>query len=583
MTFRNPTKRTQMAHVSNLISMSRLDGKLTQNEMDYILVVAKEFNLTQAELDQCMKDSDNLVIEVPQNEDDKIEYMKDLVSMIFTEGAVDQQKRRFAEHICEKFGYNGKETVDTIYDELMKEIEESDPDGDTLSPIDDLTTKYQKDLFSEDIENGAECLLENKMSDAFDYLLFPACNDDETARRLFLRIPNGVFPMFMLTDSQVKELKEYSDNGFAIAQYALGRYYQLVRPNRENLIKARKLFEAAAAQGLGDACCGLALLARDGWYEEADTEKYNELLDKAKQNGSQKAFYLKGKDIVYGSNGWNADPQRLSDTMKDILKGATWEEEKDIYNYEPDDFDLLGRAYEETGQKDEAEKAYIHAVSMGYYEALSHLATMMCCDEDGNIVEKESFDEYIGIGIEHNDAWSFAMRGNVSDEEYDALPSNEKVRKTAEIKSDLEKACKLGDNMAPYLLGCHYYFGTQGFEEDDEAAWKWFNLGSAYGSSSCYSMMAQMISEGHCPKKVSEKFHAYCLLCACRFGDESMLEDVIEAYRNGLLDDFKNEIEKYYIPRYNDIVPAYEEPGDSTSGNSCLDDIADMEISDPWS
>ena len=86
MTFRNPTKRAQMAHVTNLISMSRLDGQLTQNEYDFILAIAKALNLTQAELDQCMKDSDNLVIEVPQSEDDRIEYMKNLVTMIFSEG-----------------------------------------------------------------------------------------------------------------------------------------------------------------------------------------------------------------------------------------------------------------------------------------------------------------------------------------------------------------------------------------------------------------------------------------------------------------------------------------------------------------
>lgn len=577
MIFRNPTKRTQMAHVTNLISMARLDGQLTQNEMDYILAVAKEHNLTQAELDQCMKDSDNLVIEVPQSEEDRIEYMKDLVSMVFSEGGIDQQKRIFAEHICEKFGYDGKETVDILYDELMKEINDSEQDGNEGMTEEEFHEEVQRCL-----EKSVGCFMNNDMSGVFDQLLY-ASLADSSSRRLFLRIPGYVYPMFMITDKQVDELKKTSDKGFSIARYTLGRYYQLVRPSRENMKKARELFDAAAAKGLGDAFCGLALLARDGWYEEADTDKYNALLDKAIENNSHKAFYFRGKDIIYGFNGRQADPQWVIDTLTDILKDATWEEEKDILNYEPDDFDLLGRAYEETGQRDKAEEAYIHAISMGYYEALSHLATMMCCDEDGNVVEKKSFDEYIGIGIEHNDAWSFAMRGNVSEEEYDALSSKEKVRKTAEIRSDLEKACKLGDDIAPYLLGCHYYFGTNGFAEDDEAAWKWFNLGSAYGSSSCFSMMAQMISEGHCPKKVSERFHAYCLLCACRFGDESKLEDVIEAYRDGLLDDFKNEIEKYYIPRYNDIIPAYEEPDDSTSGNSCLDDIADMEIFDPWS
>ena len=567
MTFRNPTKRAQMAHVTNLISMSRLDGQLTQNEYDFILAIAKALNLTQAELDQCMKDSDNLVIEVPQSEDDRIEYMKNLVTMIFSEGTIDKQKRSFAEHICEKFGYNGKETVDIIYDELRKKAGEPDGNEDT-------------DPYRSSIENGARCLMENKISEAFDFLLHPASQNDETARRLFLRIPNGVYPMFMLTDSQVDELELYSNTGLDIAQYALGRYYQLVRPNRENLRKARELFNAAVAQGLGEAYCGLALLARDGYYEEADPGKYNSLMFKAIDSGSKKATYLLGKDRLYGLNGMQPAPQEFLGIMKKMLENATWEENKDIFDYEPDFFDLLGRAYEEAGQKDEAEKAYIHAVSMGYYEALSHLAILNCCDENGDIVEREMFDHYIKIGIEHNDAWSFAMRGLLGQEEYDDLTSKEQERRTAEIRADLEKASRLGDNNAPAILGKLYYFGTHGFEEDDESAWKWFNIGSAYGSSECYSMMAQMISEGHCPRKVSEKFHAFCILCAYRFGDESMLEDVIQAYSDGLLDDFKNEIEKYYIPRFNDIAPADEESDDDSGEDNSLDD---MEISDIWS
>lgn len=88
----NPTKRAQLAHVSNLISMARLDGQLTQNEHDYILLVAKEFGLTQAELDQCFKDSDNLIIEIPKSDDDKVDYMKNLVSMMFSDGVIDKQK-----------------------------------------------------------------------------------------------------------------------------------------------------------------------------------------------------------------------------------------------------------------------------------------------------------------------------------------------------------------------------------------------------------------------------------------------------------------------------------------------------------
>lgn len=572
MTSDNQTKRAQMAHVTNLISMARIDGKLTQSEYDYILAIAKELGLSQAELDQCMKDSDNLVIEVPQNEEDKIEYMKSLFNMTFTEGTVDKQKRSFVEHIYEKFGYNGKEAFDIIYDDFMEKYDNftekekaSEPAGNNEMTEEEFREELQRRL-----QKSAECFMKNDMPGVFDQLHYAAMAD-LTARRMFLRIPDYVYPMFMLTDRQVDELKKLSDEGDAVSRYTLGRYYQLVRPSRDNLKKARELFEASAEQGLSEAICGLALLARDGFYEEADQDRYKALMSEAGSKGSPKALSFLWKDRIYGLNGQDANPQMVIDRLTAMFKDATGDENKDIFDFEPEAYDLLGRAYQETGQTDKAANAYIQAVSMGYFEALSRLALLNCCDADGNIVDKEMFEHYIKIGVENNDAWSFAMRGILGEEGYDDLTPDEQVRRTSEIKADLEKACVLGDNNAPAILGRHYYYGTNGFAEDDEAAWKWFNIGSAYSSSECYSMMAQMISEGHCPKKVSEKFHAFCILCAYRFGDESKLEDVIKAYRSGLLDDFRNEIERYYLPKCNNI------------SQSCLDDIADMEITDVWS
>ena len=118
----------------NLISMSRLDGQMTRKEYDFILAIAKALNLTQTELDYCMKHSDELVIDAPQSEEDKIEYMKNLVSMVFSEGVIDKQKKSLAEYIFEKFGYKGEEAFDFLYDELLEEAAEEDDDEEDQNP-----------------------------------------------------------------------------------------------------------------------------------------------------------------------------------------------------------------------------------------------------------------------------------------------------------------------------------------------------------------------------------------------------------------------------------------------------------------
>lgn len=546
MAFFNPTKRAQLAHVSNLISMARLDGKLTQNEHDYILLIAKEFGLTQTELDQCYKDSDNLVIEIPKSDDDKVEYMKNLVSMMLSDGVIDKQKRSLAEHICEKFGYDGKEAVDIIYDDLMKELQESDSNDNGEDEMSD--EEFREEMHNR-IINGAKCLMDNDMSGAFGQLLH-ASLADETARRLFLRIPRAVYPMFMLTDEQVDEMKELAAKGYATAKYALGRYHQLVQPDEDSIDQARDLFVDAAEGGLAEALFGIALFYRDGNFGEADNDKHLVLREEAIEKGSIKASYMKAKDIIYGNNNYEADPQNVIDFLNNLLKDATGEAGNDIFKYEPEYYDLLGRAYEQLGNTEKAEEAYIQAVSLGFYESLSNLINLMCYDEEGNLVEEKMYDKYIEIGIQHNDAYSYTLLGNVFEDDYNALNPREKAKKTAEIKANLKKAYQLGDNIAPWLLGNNYYYGSLGFEENDKEAWKWYNLGALYGSSDCYGMMVTMIDEGHCPRKVDDKFRAYCLLCAYRRGDDSRLNEVIEAYNHGLLDDYKNEIEKYYLPLY---------------------------------
>ena len=404
------------------------------------------------------------------------------------------------------------------------------------------------------ITKGAECLMDNDMSGAFEQLFYAALAD-ETARKLFMCIPRGVYPSFMLTDEQVAEMKKVADKGYAIAMYALGRYHLLVQPDDDSLDKASDLFVAAAKGGIGEALLGTALLYRDGHFGEADFDRYISLRDEAIEQGSVKAFYMKAKDIINGTNGYEADPKQVLDEFSDIVKDATGEANKDIFVFEPEYYDLLGRAYEALGDIDKAEEAYIQAVSMGYYESLAQLIYMMCYDEDGNLVEKEMYDKYIEIGCEHNDAYCFTLRGDIKDEDYEALDPREKAKKTAQIKADLEKAYDLGDNIAPLILGNNYYYGSLGFEKNNEKAWKWYNSGAVYSSPSCYDMMATMIEDGNCPRKYDEEYRAYCVLCAYRLGDDDRLEDVVIDYQNGLLDNYKDEIKKYYLPRYEDMAP----------------------------
>lgn len=202
----------------------------------------------------------------------------------------------------------------------MKEIRESEPEG-TADNGEMTEEEFRKELNIR-LNKAAQCLMDNDMSGAFDQLFYAALAD-ETARRLFLRIVRGVYPMYMLTDKQVAEMKKLSDEGYAIAKYALGRYHQLVQPDEDSMNQAYDLFVAAADKGIGDAVFALSLLYRDGRIKQANNQKHVSLLGQVDnqtylklredsiEKGSVKAFYQKAKDILYGLNGYEADPKYI--------------------------------------------------------------------------------------------------------------------------------------------------------------------------------------------------------------------------------------------------------------------------------
>lgn len=147
---------------------------------------------------------------------------------------------------------------------------------------------------------------------------------------------------------------------------------------------------------------------------------------------------------------------------------------------------------------------------------------------------------------------SYAFRADVKQDRFDAMSDKEKTETTEKIKEDLQTAYVLGEYYAPWMMGCHYYYGQLGFEENDAQAWMWFAKSALRGCADGYEMLAQMIEEGHCPDNdLPEEYAEICWLNALRFGkNDKRLAKVCEAYKHGKLTEYAAEIEKYYWPEY---------------------------------
>lgn len=280
-------------------------------------------------------------------------------------------------------------------------------------------------------------------------------------------------------------------------------------------------------------------MIRDGLLGNADHDEFCRLREQAYEDDSTQAFVNTINELIYGSPYTRPDPMEIISIMQDILTDEQGNECTDSLKVEPVYYQLLGKAYQATGQNKKAEHAYINAIQMGHYETMSLLIYLICYNDDGQLTNLLALKEYTRIGCEHNDAGSYCCRADIPG------------RSTAQIQQDLEKACLLGSDTAPYLLGCYYYYGEKGFAVNHNKAWKWFTAGTRYNNADCYAMMATMIEEGNCPQKIPDNFAALCHLNALRLGNSDQLQPVTEAYNRGELNTFRNEIKKYYLPLYN--------------------------------
>ena len=212
------------------------------------------------------------------------------------------------------------------------------------------------------IDNGKKALMRHEINQAFDHLFLPALENDE-AKRLFLMIINTRCRLFILNEQQIALLKDYAEKGFALAQYAYGRYLEALRPDASALNTANEYFKSAEKAGFGDALYIQAVLFNSGHYGLIDLEESKRMMEEALDMGSIMAerSFLKG--YIYGRRDVEADPQKAIDILQAMFNGN---ESDDISVVDPSYYQLLGDAYYQLEEDKTAEKYYLKAIQMGY-------------------------------------------------------------------------------------------------------------------------------------------------------------------------------------------------------------------------
>lgn len=493
------SKNTKMAHIINLMSIAGIDGNISDEEKNVIIKIAQNMGLTEDDFNTCIEawqqiDESKLETIVPKDDADKYEFLKNMVLVMMVDGEIDDNERAYIAGLAEQYGVDGEEAVDElikiVYDEYFADNDESEED--VFEDVDDESQ----------IAMGKSNLEFKEVVEAFDELFMPACRNAD-ALQYFLVIPDTDTRLFMLTEEQLEKVKMMADKGYGVAQYVLGRYHHVVKPDDDSIEKAIGLFEAALKNGVANAYAALAQLNLLGYYGQIDIDSYNKTLDKAIEEGSALALKMRMEDIVFGRNDMDMNPKKVIDYLKDnFLKDESVAE---MYPYF---YVVLGDAYNKTGNKAKAADCYEKAVDLGYFEAVYKQHSVKL--EGLNPMAREMYNMVIEMECESDRPGCFILHAMLLGEAYEEQDADKRKETAKKIIEDLEKDYTLGMGEAATKLGDIYYLGEYGVKRNLRAAWDWYYRGTLREDGEAFAGMANMVKDGNCPDNLPDNYLEWC-------------------------------------------------------------------------
>lgn len=360
---------------------------------------------------------------------------------------------------------------------------------------------------------------------------------DVTHDLAFLRKFYHANQIAMLSEADVIALRDADD---PYAKYAYARWLIIKNPEEGSFAKAFDLFKNAIEGGCTDALLGLSFMYDCGNAGVVDKALAISLRNDALAKGSERAALVFARNRIGGYNA-DAEPEKVVEEIKQRI--AT---EEDLY---PEWYDVLAFAYHQIGDVENAKKMYLKAVDHKVVTSYAYLA-MLYKDEG----DDANYRKWMLEGIDQGSGLCCILDADMAEEDFQALPESERVKLYCSVMTRLAIGVVRCEGLCAYFQASNYFCGTMGFEQDFEAAVKAATRGHALGDSLSCALLADMSEEyGETYEclKLDEAQRAFMRLEALRYGDDSQLEAVVEAYNKGLYEgSVAEEVEREWLPEF---------------------------------
>lgn len=95
----------RLGQLKNLVMLAAADGRVTDSELAVLLAVASRENISPDDFNRVIEDPDSITIDLPDDEDTKLAYLRDMVALMMVDGELEEQEIAICKIYAMALGY----------------------------------------------------------------------------------------------------------------------------------------------------------------------------------------------------------------------------------------------------------------------------------------------------------------------------------------------------------------------------------------------------------------------------------------------------------------------------------------------
>ena len=91
-------------HIKNLLALAKVDGSVHPKEEALLYKIGKRYGLKDRQVKLLLEDDEKYSLNVPDNHNDRMNLLYDLILMVYADNVVDKHEVEFCEEAVKQFG-----------------------------------------------------------------------------------------------------------------------------------------------------------------------------------------------------------------------------------------------------------------------------------------------------------------------------------------------------------------------------------------------------------------------------------------------------------------------------------------------